>query len=155
MEFGWINAAGGLIVVLILVPNIIYALQCPGGENKCRNAGMNLLEQVGRYGSMALMILPLGVWKFGFPNVAAMLVYFLGNGVLLITYWVFWALYFRKVTRLRALTLAVVPTGIFLLSGLTLHHWLLVTAAGMFGVGHIYVTEKKRNKGLILFLGNL
>lgn len=142
MEFGWINGAGGLIVILILVPNIVYALRCPGGENKCRSPWMNLLEQVGRYASMALMILPLGVWKFAFPNVTAMLMYFFGNGVLLITYWVFWALYFCKVTRIRAMMLAVVPTGIFLLSGLTLHHWLLVAAAVLFGVGHIYVTAQ-------------
>ena len=142
MEFGWINGAGGLVVALILVPNIIYALRCPGGENKCRNVGINLLEQVGRYASMALMILPLGVWKFGFPNVAAMLIYFFGNGILLITYWAFWGLYFRKVTRIRALTLALVPTVIFLLSGLMLRHWLLVAAAVMFGVGHIYVTAQ-------------
>lgn len=142
MEFGWINAAGGMIVVLMLVPNILYALRRPGGENRCDNRLMNALEQAGRYGSMALMVLPVGVWKFGFLSVAAMLVYVFGNGVLLVCYWVYWALYFRKADRDRALTLAVVPTCIFLLSGLMLRHWLLVLSAIVFGVGHIYVTRK-------------
>lgn len=140
MEFGWINAAGGMIVVLMLVPNILYALRRPGGENRCENRLMNLLEQIGRYASMALMVFPLGVWKFGFPSLDAMLAYLFGNGALLVCYWVFWVLYFRKAGRNRAVMLAAVPTCMFLLSGLMLRHWLLVLSAVMFGVGHVYVT---------------
>lgn len=40
----------------------------------------------------------------------------------------------------KAMALAVIPTCIFLLSGLTLYHWALVVTAGIFGLGHIYVT---------------
>lgn len=69
MEFGWINAAGGVIVCLLLAPNILYALRTPGGENRCGNRLMNLLEQIGRYASMALMVFPIGVREFGFPGV--------------------------------------------------------------------------------------
>lgn len=145
MEFGWINAFGGIIVALMLVPNILYALRRPGGENRCRNRWMNALEQIGRYASMALMVLPLGVWEFAFPSVAAMLGYLLGNGALLAVYWVYWLLYFRKTTKDRALVLAATPTCIFLLSGLMLQHWLLAAAAVIFGVGHVYVTLKNAN----------
>lgn len=140
MEFGWINLVGGIIVCLLLAPNILYAWKVPGGENRCGNRGMNLLEQIGRYASMALMVFPVGVWKFGFPGVTAMLVYLIGSGALLVCYWTVWALFFRKASRKRALTLAVVPTCIFLLSGLMLRHWLLVLSAVVFGVGHVYVT---------------
>ena len=38
--------------------------------------------------------------------------------------------------------LAVLPACLFLLSGLTLRHWLLVGFAALFAVGHIYVTKK-------------
>lgn len=142
MEFGWINAAGGTIVILMLIPNVRYALRCPGEGSRCGGRLMNALEQIGRYASMALMILPLGVWKFGFPSVAAMLAYVLGNAGLLVCYWVYWALYFQRADRERALTLAVVPVCIFLLSGLTLRHWLLVLSAAVFGVGHVYITRR-------------
>ena len=27
MEFGWINLFGGIIVILILIPNIVYAVK--------------------------------------------------------------------------------------------------------------------------------
>lgn len=142
MEFGWINGIGAGIVAMLLVPNIVYAVRFPGGGSKCENRWMNLLEQFGRYTSMAFMVFPLGVWKFGFPSVAAMLVYLMGNGGLLAAYWIIWAAYFRKQSRKRAIALAILPTCIFLLSGLTLRHWLLVLAGGSFGVGHIYVTKK-------------
>lgn len=140
MEFGWINGFGAGIVALMLVPNILYAVRFPGQENKCGNRAVNLLEQIGRYGSMALMVLPLGVWKFAFPSVAALLAYLAGNGVLMAVYWGFWWLYFREQTKRRALVLAVVPVCMFLLSGSLLRHWLLVIAALVFGVGHVYVT---------------
>lgn len=145
MEFGWINAAGGVIVTLMLVPNVIYAVRNPVWENRFECRTMNVLEQFGRYASMALMIFPLGVWRFGFPSVEAMLIYLLGNGILLACYWACWGLYFQKISRRRAIALAVIPTCIFALSGLTLRHWLLFLSAVIFGVGHVYVTLKNQD----------
>ena len=45
-----INIFGLIIVLLILVPNIIYAIRVKDQENKCQNKIMNILEQIGRYG---------------------------------------------------------------------------------------------------------
>lgn len=146
MEFGWINAAGGLIVALMLVPNVVYALRCPGQENRCKNRIMNLLEQMGRYASMALMVLPVGVWEFGFPNVGAMLVYLIGNFVLLLGYWVSWGGYFRRPGRGLSRALVMLPTCIFILSGITLRHWLLAAAGAVFGIAHGYVTAANNRK---------
>ena len=141
MEFGWINLFGAIIVVLMLIPNIIYALRSRGEQNRCTNRPMNIMEQVGRYGCIVLMWLPLLVWKFGVASVPEMLLYFAGNGVLLIVYWVVFALYLRRKTPGRALALAIVPSCISLISGLLLRHWLLVGFAVLFAIGHIYVTR--------------
>ena len=140
MEFGWINIFGWVLLLLMLAPNVLYALHRDGGKKRRENRWMNGLEQVGRYASMALMVFPVGVRKFGFPNVAAMLGYLLGNSALVAVYWLYWLLYFREATKERARMLAVIPACIFLLSGLMLRHWLLVAAAGVFGVAHISVT---------------
>ena len=140
MEFGPINLAGGILVALILIPNIIYALRNPGIENKCTNLFMNLLEQVGRYGCMALMVLPVGVWKFGFPSVGDLLLWLFGNGMLLLLYWGCWFFYLRLPGKKLAIALAVIPACIFILSGQTLRHWLLVIAGILFGIAHLYVT---------------
>ena len=140
MEFGWINLFGGIIVILMLLPNIVYAIKNKDERNLCDNRTMNLLEQVGRYACIVLMWLPLLVWKFGFTGVGTMLLYLAGNGGLLALYWLVFARYMKEKTARRALILAVAPACIFLLSGLLLRHWLLVVFAAVFAVAHIYVT---------------
>ena len=142
MSFGWINVFGAIIVVLMLVPHVVYALKNRGEENRCTNRWMNLLEQIGRYGCIAFMWFPLLVGKFSFRSVPEMTLYLGGNGALLAVYWFVYARYLRERTRQRALTLAVVPACIFLMSGLLLRHWLLVIFALFFAVGHIYVTTQ-------------
>ena len=142
MSFGWINVFGAIIVVLMLVPNVVYALKNRGEENRCTNRWMNLLEQIGRYGCIAFMWFPLLVGKFSFRSVPEMTLYLGGNGALLAVYWFVYARYLRERTRRRALTLAVMPACIFLMSGLLLRHWLLVVFALFFAVGHIYVTTQ-------------
>jgi hypothetical protein len=142
MEFGWINVFGAGIVVLLLIPNTVYAIKNKAAKNLCANQYMNAMEQIRRYGCIALMWLPLSVWKFGFFSVFEMLLYLAGNGALLAVYWFVFARYLKKKSANRALILAVLPACIFLLSGLLLRHWLLVGFALLFAIGHIYVTRK-------------
>ena len=141
MEFGWINGFGAGFAVLLLIPNIVYAVRHRDEKNLCANRFMNALEQLGRYACIVLMWLPLLIWKFGFGSAAEMILYLAGNGVLLAAYWLVFARYCKAKTARRARTLAVLPACIFLLSGVLLRHWLLAGAAVLFAVGHIYVTE--------------
>ena len=138
---GWINFFGLIIVVLMLIPNIIYAIRHRGEKNRCTSKAMNILEQIGRYGCILLMVFNIGLKEFGFSSAPGLLVYLLGNGLLLLSYWVCWAVYFKKPRGSVAMAMAVIPTGIFLLSGICLRHWLLVTASMLFGAAHIYVTN--------------
>ncbi len=142
MEFGWINAFGAGTVLLMLLPNVIYAIKHKNEKNRCENRLMNAAEQIGRYACIVLMWLPLAVWKFGFANEALAAAYLAGNGALLAAYLAVFALYARKKTVPRALLAAALPACIFMLSGLTLRHWLLVGFAALFGAAHIYVTLK-------------
>ena len=142
MRFGWINVFGAVIVVLILIPNIVYAIKFRGEKNLCTNRVMNLIEQIGRYACIILMWLPLLVWKFGFQSVFELLLYLSGNGALLLAYWIVFFRHMRKKSTASALTLAILPSCIFLMSGILLRHWLLAAAAVLFAAGHIYVTLK-------------
>ena len=143
-NISWLNIFGLIIVALILIPNIIYAIAVKGQKNKCKNMFMNILEQVGRYACMLLMIFNVGIAEFGFSNVALFLAYLFGNAVLLVAYWVVWMLYFKKPSFGKQIALAVIPTAIFLLCGVTMGHWLLVVFAVVFGVAHVYVTCKNK-----------
>ena len=140
MEFGWINVFGAVIVVLMLIPDIVYAVRNRGEKNLCTNQVMNTAELIGRYCCMVLMFRPLLVWKFGFASVLEMLLYIGGNAALLAAYWISFAVYGKRRTVRLALALAVLPACIFLISGILLRHWLLVGFAVLFTIGHTYVT---------------
>ena len=141
MEFGWINLFGAGIVVHIMIPNIIYAARQKQDETEIKVPHyLSACEQVGRYGCIIMMWLPLLVWKFGFVSAVEFLIYLIGNGVLSLCYYFFWMLYSRKRTLSVAMALAIIPTAIFLLSGMLLRHWLLVVFAILFGVAHCTIT---------------
>ena len=140
----WLNIFGLILVVLILVPNIIYAFKFRDQKNKCTNKIMNIIEQVGRYGCMFLMIFNIGIAEFGFASKAMFLVYLIGNAAFLLSYLIIWILYFKKQTYWKQLALTIIPTCLFLLSGITMQHYLLVIWSVIFGIGHIYVTNKNR-----------
>ena len=129
-------------MVLLLIPNIVYAIKNKGEKNFCANRFMNIVEQVGRYACIVLMWMPLLVWKFGFASVLDMMLYMACNGLLLAAYWIAFAFYMKRRTVRLAIVLAVLPSCIFLLSGILLQHWLLVAFAILFAIGHIYVTYK-------------
>jgi hypothetical protein len=71
-----------------------------------------------------------------------MMLYMACNGLLLAAYWIAFAVYMKRRTVRLAIVLAVLPSCIFLLSGILLQHWLLVAFAILFAIGHIYVTYK-------------
>ena len=140
----WLNLFGFIFVVLILIPNIIYAIKNKEHQNLCTNRFMNVLEQIGRYACMFFMVFNLGLAEFGFGSVGAFLFYLFGNIVLILAYWIIWILYFKKQAFWKQMALAIIPVCVFLLNGITLRHYLLIVSAVIFAVGHIYVTSKNR-----------
>jgi len=136
----WLNIFGLIIVILIMLPNIIYAIKFHGIDNKCKSNIMNIVEQIGRYSSMFFIIFNIGLVEYGFSSVEAFVIYFVGNTMLLIVYWIIWILYFINKTLWKSMALAIIPTAIFLLSGIASRHYLLVISAIIFGIGHVYVT---------------
>lgn len=142
----WLNVLGLIQVALILVPNIIYAVKFKNQKNACKNKTMNLMEQIGRYACMIFMVINVGLTEFGFGGIGLFLIYFLGNIILLLAYWLIWILYFIKQTPWKSMTLAIIPVCIFLICGISLQHWLLIISAVIFAIGHIYVTIQNLKK---------
>ena len=144
LGIGWLNGFGLILVVLLLIPNIIYAVRAKDQHNQCTNKVMNVIEQVGRYSCMFLMVFNIGIAEFGFHSVSAFLVYLFGNVLIMLGYWIVWMLYFIKQTYRKQMALALLPTFLFLLSGITMQHHMLIVASIIFGIGHIYVTSKNK-----------
>lgn len=146
MEFGWINLFGGIFVILMLVPNIVYAIKNKDEKNLCTNKLMNIIEQIGRYACIVLMWFPLLVWKFSFTTSTEFVTYMLSNILFLVAYWILFVIYMKKKNTGLALSLAIIPSCIFLFSGILLRHWLLVGFACLFATGHIFVTYVNTKK---------
>ena len=144
LGMNWLNVFGLILVILLLIPNIVYAIKFKGKKNLCTNKFMNILEQIGRYACMFLMVFNIGIAEFGFGSVGAFLIYSSGNVLLILSYWIIWMLYFHKQSFGRQIALALLPTCLFLLSGITMRHYLLILFGIVFGVGHVYVTYKNR-----------
>lgn len=145
MEISFINLFNGIVVLCLLLPNIIWAVKMKN-KGRARASGLvNAMEQLGRYASIVLMVVPLFVGKFGFRTVAEMVIWLVGSIVLVVAYWGAWIFYFKEKTARNRMALATIPCAIFLICGITLRHWALVIAAVIFTVAHRAVTENAVN----------
>jgi len=141
--WNWINLFGLITIVLILVPNIIYAVKFRGKEKKCNCCrSMYMLEQIGRYGSMFLMVFNIGIAEFGFASAQHFVAYLIANATILLAYFIVYALYFRQQTNWKSMALAIIPSCLFLIDGILLRHYLLVSFAIIFALAHICITRK-------------
>lgn len=131
------------ILGLILVPNLLYAIRRREGGISSGSRAVNALEQIGRFGCMVFMVVPLGVrgGEFGFYSPEELVIWGFGTLLLLAAYYVCWAFFARRPGRRLALALALIPCGIFLLSAVLLRHWVLAVFTGIFTGAHLYIVR--------------
>lgn len=139
----WINVFGAVFIMIIMVPNIIYALKCRDGfENKWNNKGAKIVEQIGRFGCFGCMVINIpGTW-FGWWSDEAFAMYLIVNSVLIILYCLIWIICFRRNTVFKALALSIMPAVIFLFSGIMSRSVLLIVASLLFAPAHILISYK-------------
>lgn len=136
----WLNVFNFIVVILMLIPNTIYAYKNKGLKNNCTNKLMNIVEQIGRYGSMFLMVFNINIAEMGFTSDSSFTIWLVCTGALLLFYWFFWVLYSTKYRFTLAISLAIIPSIIFIFTGIMSRHWLLVIFGITFSMGHLYVT---------------
>ncbi|MDE6059787.1 MAG: hypothetical protein K2G44_07100 [Clostridia bacterium] len=142
----WFNYYGLIAVAIILIPNIISALVDKGAfENKYTNKAILALEQIGRYGCMVFMTFNIPYTYFNFWFDHALMVYLIVNGVLLLLYVLGWILFRKGRNTIKMLWLSIIPTVLFLFSGIMLLSIPLIVLAVIFGIGHITVSYMNRN----------
>ncbi|MDE6997315.1 MAG: hypothetical protein K2P04_05490 [Oscillospiraceae bacterium] len=143
MKFGIFNLWCAGILGLILVPNLLYAIRRREGGISSGSRAVNALEQIGRFGCMVFMVVPLGVrgGEFGFYSPEELVIWGFGTLLLLAAYYVCWAFFARRPGRRLALALALIPCGIFLLSAVLLRHWVLAVFTGIFTGAHLYIVR--------------
>ena len=107
----YINIFGAIFMVIIMIPNIIYAIKNKDAfENKWTNKTVEILEQVGRIGCFGFTVFNIpGTW-FGWWSDEAFAFYLIINTVLVILYCLTWMIDFKKQPLLRAVLLSVLPS---------------------------------------------
>ena len=140
---GIINLFGLVFMVVIMIPNIVFAIRCKDGfENKWNNKLVEKLEQNGRFFCLVFMVVNVPKTWFGWGSYEAFAVYLLGDTALLIVYCVIWIVCFKKNSVFRALSLSIIPSVIFLFSGIMSRSVLLIIAAVIFAPCHILISYK-------------
>ena len=137
----WLNPFGLLIIAVIMIPNILFAVKCKDSfANRWSNKAVETMEQIGRFGCFGFMIINIpGTW-FGWWSDEAFAVYLVVDAVLVTLYCVIWAVCFRKSSVFRALALSIIPSVLFLFSGIMSRSILLTIAAVLFAPSHILIS---------------
>lgn len=138
------NIYGLIIMTIVMTPNVIFAIKEKNFESKYHNKAVEIIEQIGRFGSMGLMIFNIQLLEFDYWFNNGEKVYMALTGVLAALYCFVWFLYFKKSTMEKATSLAIIPTIIFLSSGIIQGKVLLIITAILFGIGHIIITCNNR-----------
>ena len=139
----WFNYYGLIFMALIMIPNIIYAIKNKEGSSKIyKNKAVEIFEQIGRYGCMALMIFNIPYVCFGFWFKTGLILYLSIDGGLCLAYIIFWIICRNRNGYLKALSLSVIPSCIFIFSGVVLAYIPLIAFALLFGINHILISCK-------------
>lgn len=139
----WFNIYGLIFIVIIMIPNIVFALKCKEGfVNKYNNKFVELFEQIGRFGSFIFMIfnIPKTYLDFYFNN--GLILYLIVDSILVTLYCLIWAICFKKTSVFRALLLSIIPSILFLYSGIMIRSILLIIFSLIFAPCHILISYK-------------
>lgn len=139
----WFNLFGLIFIMIIMIPNIIFAIKYKDGfENKWHNKAIEIFEQIGRFGCFGFMIINIPSTYFGFLNNTAFAIYIIINTLLIIFYCVIWVILFNQNNTFKALSLSIIPSVIFLFSGIMSRSILLIVSALLFAPSHILISYK-------------
>lgn len=140
--FDVVNVYGLLFTIILVVPNIVYAKTHNYSLNSIPNRSMLYVERIGKYCSLFLMSINIGILEEGFTSDVMRTFWLVATFVMIALYLVFWILYFKNETKTLAYALTIVPALIFMLSGLLQVKTLLLTFGIIFLIGQLYVTSK-------------
>lgn len=140
---GWFNVFGLIFIIVIMIPNVVFAIKNKDGfNNKSGNKYVEIIEQAGRFGCFGFMIINIPGTCFGWWSDEAFALYLIVDVVLVMLYCAIWIICFKKNSVFRALALSVIPSVLFLFSGIISRSVLLTVAAVLFTPSHIAISYR-------------
>ena len=109
-------------------------------ENKQNNKFVEILEQIGRFCCFIFMIINIPGTSFGWWSDEAFAIYLILNIALVIFYCLIWIICFKQNSIFRALAFSILPSIIFLFSGIISRSILLIVGSIIFAQCHIMIS---------------
>lgn len=139
----WFNLTGLIFVVVLLIPNIIYAATNKDGfADKYHNKLIEAGEQIGRFGCFILMFIQPSFVTLGYIYDGAQTLYLILGIVLLALYCGGWIAFRKGNCIAKALTLSILPSVLFLESGILTLNIPLIVLSVVFAICHITISYK-------------
>ncbi len=139
----WFNLYGLVFIIIIMIPNTVYAVNCKNGFNDLyKNKIIEAFEQIGRVGCLTTMIFNIPGTCLGFLSDKLLLAYILTDSVLVLIYCLIWIFCFNKNTVFKALSLSIIPSAVFIFSGILSRSLLLTLMSLIFAPCHIMISYK-------------
>lgn len=140
--FDVVNVYGLLFAVILAVPHVVYARTHNYDLKAINNRAMLYIERTGKYCSLFLMGINIGVLEQGFTAPIMEIYWLISTSVLIVIYVVLWILFFKKETKALAYLLTLTAALIVIQSGLLQVKTLLLTAGIVYLIGELYVTSQ-------------
>jgi len=141
----WFNYYGLVILIIIMIPNIVFMIKNKkeSFKNKLNNKILEVFEQIGRYSTFAFMIINIPYTYKGFYFVNSEVIYIIVNAVLVFAYLLGWIIFWGTSSLTRSLILSIVPSLIFIFSGIITLNIPLIVSSLIFAPCHIIISIKK------------
>lgn len=137
------NFYGFIIILVIMIPNIVFMLKNKNGfENKYSNIKVETLEQIGRFACFLLMIINIPYLTKGYWFKNGEIIYICLNSILCVLYCLFWIIFWNKDGIVKSLLLSIIPSIMFLSSGIILLNIPLIIFSIIFSICHITISYK-------------
>ncbi len=138
----WFNWIGLIIIAMIMLPNVVYSITKKEEFSNTTCKTLLAFEQIGRLGCIVFMIFNLPYTYFNFWFNHALLVYIIINAVLTLTYVTLFFATWNQKSWFKVISLSLLPSLIFLFSGVAVINIPLIIFAVIFTTCHVMVSVK-------------
>lgn len=138
----WFNYIGLIIIIVIMILNVIYMNKHKNPEDKNIAKYIVIIENIGRYGSMIFLVFNIPYTWLNFFLPYGLYFYIIVNSILVILYAFLFLLFWNKSGLIKSIFLSIIPSIIFLFSGIMILSIPLIIMSLLFAFGHIYISIK-------------
>lgn len=139
----YFNYWGLIFAIIILIPNIVFAVTCKDGfENRYHNKMVEIFEQIGRFGCFFSMFITIPFMCKGYWFKYGETFYLILGIIFVVLYCLGWLIFWKEDSVRKSLYLSLIPSVLFIESGITSGNILLLIFAFFFAPCHILISYK-------------